>query len=81
MLVSARYDAGASFGVVGQEPLFAVPGPGSHQGAGLNTIDVSPDGERFLMGRPPEVDSDEAAVPRLTLVTNFTRELEERVRR
>ena len=68
--------------VTAQEPLFEIP-QGYPGGAGLGTIDVSPDGERFLMGRlyGARGPDPEDASPVLVVVFNFDEELRRRVPR
>jgi serine/threonine-protein kinase len=81
-LAAVRFEAGSTFRVTTQGPLFAIP-PGIMRAMGSNTIDVAPDGQRFLMGRSLAAAgvADDADAPRLTLVKNFAEELRRRVPR
>jgi serine/threonine-protein kinase len=80
-LIAVRFDASTTFRVTAQETLFPIPN--GYARAGNNTIDVTPDGERFLMGRFRTAGgtSGELDAPRLVLVQNFSEELRRRVPR
>jgi hypothetical protein len=67
--------------VTSQATLFPLPA-GIVRGQGTSTIDVTPDGQRFLMGRSlAAASADDANAPRLVLVKNFAEELRQRVPR
>jgi serine/threonine-protein kinase len=78
-LVAVRFDASTGFRVTSQERLFEIP-PSHVLWVGLNTVDVTPDGERFLMGRSTLSDGSSGG-PRVVLVHNFFEELRRRVPR
>jgi serine/threonine-protein kinase len=81
-LVSVRFEAGASFRVTAQQPLFEIP-LGYLGGSGSSTIDVAPDGERFLMGRVVGIGGSDSEndSPRIVVVFGFDEELRRRVPR
>jgi len=79
-MVAVRFDAGTSFRVTARDVLFPIPAEFVRT-IGSTTIDVAPDGERFLMGRSLEAVSDEGDAPRMVLVQNFSEELRRRVPR
>ncbi len=81
-MVSVLFEAGSTFRVTRQAPLFAIP-TGIMQAMGASMVDVAPDGQRFLMGRSLAAAgaADDADAPRLTLVKNFDEELRRRVPR
>ncbi|MEQ1857857.1 MAG: protein kinase [Longimicrobiales bacterium] len=79
-LVAVRFDASSGFAVTAQERLFEIP-PSHIGGLGVTTVDVTPDGERFLMGRSVAGSDGVPDGPRLVLVHNFFEELRRRVPR
>jgi serine/threonine-protein kinase len=81
-LVAVRFTTTQGFRVTAQATLFPIP-PGIVRAQGANTIDVTPDGQRFLMGRSLTAagSTDDADAPRLVLMKNFAEELRQRVPR
>jgi serine/threonine-protein kinase len=77
-VVAVRFDVSSGFRVTARQVLFAIP-DGYLRAIGNNGIDVSADGERFLMGRSLTATGAEGDAPRLVLVQNFAEELRRRV--
>jgi serine/threonine-protein kinase len=81
-LVSVRFETGSAFRPTSHQPLFEIP-PDYSFGAGITTIDIAPDGQRFLMGRSAGVGGADPAIlaSRIVVVFNFDDELRRRVPR
>lgn len=79
-MVAVRFDASAEFRVTARDVLFAIP-TGYVRGVGNSSIDIAPDGQRFLMGRSLRGPVSEGEAPRMVLVQNFSEELRRRVPR
>jgi serine/threonine-protein kinase len=79
-MVAVRLDASAEFRVTARDVLFAIPAE-YVRGAGNSSIDIAPDGQRFLVGRSLTATGSEDEAPRMVLVKNFSEELRRRVPR
>ncbi len=75
--VAAEVDADSAFRVLGSETLFSAGG--YYIDGGLDTYDIGPDDERFLMLRLAQGSGDTGGDSRFILVQNFFEELKERV--
>ena len=78
-LIAAEFNADASGPPVGvREVLFTLPA--AYSTSSSNTVySVTPDDQRFLMGRAYQGSDGEAVLSELVLVQNFFEELREQV--
>jgi hypothetical protein len=79
-LVAAEVDADSAFRVLGSETLFSTEG--YFISGGLDTYDIGPDDERFLMLRVSGLGGDtddDSGGSRFVLVENWFTELRERL--
>jgi len=77
-LVAAQIDTDSGFQVTEREILFTVPG--RYRTSASNILfDVSPDGQRFLMARDPDLAGGGGTPIQTMLINNFFQVLKERV--
>ncbi len=76
-LVAAEVEADSVFRVLRSETLFDATGYIMLEG--LDTYDIGPDDERFLMLRLPGLDGDTGGGGRFILVQNWFEELRQRL--
>ncbi|MCH7684421.1 MAG: protein kinase [Gemmatimonadetes bacterium] len=77
-LVAAQIDTDSGFQVTEREILFTVPGRFRTSSANI-LFDVSPDGQRFLMARTPDLAGGGGTPIQTMLINNFFQVLKERV--
>ncbi|MCH8992112.1 MAG: protein kinase, partial [Acidobacteria bacterium] len=77
-LVAAQIDTDSGFQVTEREILFTVPGRFRTSASNI-LFDVSPDGQRFLMARTPDLAGGRETPIQTVLINNFFQVLKERV--
>jgi Tol biopolymer transport system component len=77
-LVAAQIDTDSGFQVTEREILFTVP-RGFRTSSDNILFDVSPDGQRFLMARTPDLAGGGGTPIQTVLINNFFQVLKERV--